>query len=383
MDKEALTRFAQALVRIPSLSCQEEGAAKRTEEEMETLGFDAVRRDPYGNVIGVVQGDEPGPTLLIDAHTDTVDVTGAVAWQRDPFSGEVDGDFLHGRGSADMKGALAAIIYGAAGVDRSRLRGKVVVSASPMEEVLEGAALQKVMEAFPPDFVVIGEATDLNLARGGRGRAEIHLETRGVPTHSSAPHLGRNAVLDMMKVIEGLEAAELPSDPLMGPAILALTEISSAPYPANSVIPSICRSTYDRRTLPGETAEDVLAPMRAIAEEKELTLSAKIGMGEYTAFTGETFRQEKFFPAWLFGEDDWFVGRSLAGLQESGLDPELQAYRFCTNAAYSAGVAGVPTVGFGPAKETEAHVVDERLRLDALEAAARGYAGIISAVLGR
>jgi acetylornithine deacetylase/succinyl-diaminopimelate desuccinylase-like protein len=169
----------------------------------------------------------------------------------------------------------------------------------------------------------------------------------------------------------------------MGPAILALTEISSAPYPANSVIPSICRSTYDRRTLPGETPEDVLAPILAIAEEKELKLDARIGMGEYQTFTGEVLRQDKFFPAWLFDEDDWFVGRALAGLQESGLSPKTGAYRFCTNAAYSAGVAGVPTVGFGPAKETDAHVVDERLRLDDLDGAARGYAGIIGALLGQ
>ncbi len=383
MDRDPLIRFAQALVRIPSLSCQEEGVAKRTEEEMGTLGYDQVLRDPYGNVIGVLQGAGPGPTLLFDAHTDTVDVTGAVPWQKDPFSGEVDGEFLHGRGSADMKGALAAIVYGAAGVDRSRLRGKVVVSASPMEEVLEGAALRKVMDAFPPDFVVIGEATDLNLARGGRGRAEIHLETLGVPAHSSAPHLGRNAVLDMIKVIGGLEEVELATHALMGPAILALTEIVSAPYPANSVIPSICRSTYDRRTLPGETPEAVLSPVLAIAEKEGLRLNATIGVGKYPTYTGKSFTQEKFFPAWIFDEGDWFVGRSLAGLQESGLNPEIQAYRFCTNAAYSAGVAGVPTVGFGPAKETEAHVVDERLRLDDLEAAARGYAGIIAAVLGR
>jgi putative selenium metabolism hydrolase len=383
MERDALIRFAQALVRIPSLSCQEEGVARRVEEEMRALGFDEVFIDTYGSVIGLVNGMETGPTLLLDAHTDTVDVTGAVPWTRDPFSGEVSGGFLHGRGSADMKGALAAMVYGAAAVDRSRLGGRVVVSASPMEEVLEGVALQKVMEAFPADFVVIGEATDLNLARGGRGRAEIQLETLGVPTHSSAPHLGRNAVLDMMKVIGGLEGAELPVDSLMGSAILALTEISSAPFPANSVIPSICRSTYDRRTLPGETPEDVLAPILAIAQEEDLKLNATIGMGEYTSFSGQVFRHQKFFPAWLFGEDEWFVGRALAGLEESGLSANTGAYRFCTNAAYSAGVADVPTVGFGPAKETDAHMVDERLNLDDLEAAARGYAGIIRAILGR
>jgi acetylornithine deacetylase/succinyl-diaminopimelate desuccinylase-like protein len=251
-----------------------------------------------------------------------------------------------------------------------------------MEEVLEGVALKTVMESHPPDFVVIGEATDLNLARGGRGRAEIHLEAIGVPTHSSAPHLGRNAVIDMTKVVSGVEGVDLPSHPLMGPAILALTEITSAPYPANSVVPSICRATYDRRLIPGETEEGVLAPFLSQAESHQVTLKAAIGMGEYETFTGNTLRQEKFFPAWLFPEEDWFVTRALKGLSESGLSPEVGAYRFCTNAAYSAGVAGVPTVGFGPAKETDAHRVDECLKLVDLEAAADGYVGIIHEVLG-
>ncbi len=88
-----------------------------------------------------------------------------------------------------------------------------------------------------------------------------------------------------------------------------------------------------------------------------------------------------FFPAWEFPEDDWFVMRAMAGLSASGVRPSIGAYRFCTNAAYSAGVAGVPTVGFGPAAETDAHMVDERLKLDDLEAAAKGYRGIIEATL--
>jgi putative selenium metabolism hydrolase len=382
MDIQRLIDFASSMVRQPSLSCQEEAVARLVREEMEALGYDQVTMDEYGSVLGVIEGGAGGRTILLDAHTDTVDVTGGVAWERDPFSGEVVGGFLHGRGSADMKGALAAMVFGAASVNRAGLTGRIVVSASPMEEVLEGVALEGVMRAFPPDFVVIGEATDLGLARGGRGRAEIHLETTGVPTHSSAPHLGRNAVLDMLAVIDGIERIDLPDNELMGPAILALTEISSAPFPANSVIPSICRATYDRRLLPGETTDDVLGAIQGLPEAARVQLSAVVGEGEYTTFTGRTLRHGKFFPAWEYPEDDWFVGRALGGLRAAGLDPTIGAYRFCTNAAYSAGIAGVPTVGFGPAAETDAHMVDERLKLDDLEAAARGYRGIIEATLG-
>jgi putative selenium metabolism hydrolase len=381
MNTDRLVEFAADLVKRPSLSCQEEAVARRVQDEMESLGFDGVSVDENGSVVGVLEGAGEGRTILLDAHTDTVDVEGGVAWKRDPFGGGVEHGVLFGRGSADMKGALAAMVHGAAAADRGELRGKVVVSASVMEEVLEGVALKAVMDRHPPDVVVIGEATDLNLVRGGRGRVELHLETVGIPTHSSAPHLGRNAVLDMAKVMMALEEMSLPEHPLMGPAVLVLTEISSVPFPANSVVPSLCRTTWDRRLLPGEEAGDVLDALGEATNKLDVGLNAKVGVGEYEAFTGRTLRKEKFFPAWELPEDHWLVGRALEGLSVAGLEAEIRAYRFCTNAAYSAGEAGVPTVGFGPAKEADAHRVDESLKLDDLEAAARGYRGIIESVL--
>jgi len=221
----------------------------------------------------------------------------------------------------------------------------------------------------------------LNLSRGGRGRAEVHLETIGRPSHSSAPHLGHNAVLDMMRVVQAVETIELPEDAFMGPAILALTDIISDPYPGHSVIPSICRVTYDRRLLPGETAKDVLDAITSLSPLQGIRLNAAIGIGEYTTYTGKAMRQEKFFPAWALPEQDAYVQTALAGLRAAGLQPQVSAYRFCTNAAYSSGVAGVPTIGFGPATEADAHMIDERLRIEDLLAASRGYRGIIDAIL--
>jgi acetylornithine deacetylase/succinyl-diaminopimelate desuccinylase-like protein len=105
--------------------------------------------------------------MLLDAHCDTVSIAAGSRWTRDPYAAEIDGDGLYGRGAADMKGALAATVHTAASVDRSRLAGRVAVSATVMEEVMEGASLRMVMEAVTPDYVVIGEATDLNLNRDG------------------------------------------------------------------------------------------------------------------------------------------------------------------------------------------------------------------------
>jgi putative selenium metabolism hydrolase len=382
MDSEKMIDFAQALVQRRSLSGEEEEMAQRVVEEMQALGFDQVVVDENGSVIGIVEGAHPGKTLLLDAHIDTVGVAEGVAWQHDPFGAAIIDAAIVGRGAADMKGALAAMIYAAASVDRTKLQGRVAVSATTLEEVLEGVTLRTVMELVQPDFVVIGEATDLNLNRGGRGRAEVHLATVGRPAHSSSPHLGRNAVLDMLSVIAAIESLALPTDPLMGPAILALTDIISDPYPGYSVIPSLCKVTYDRRLLPGETPEGVLDAIRSLPAAQGVQLEATIAVGAHMTYTGKTLHSLKFFPAWVFPESDWYVQHALKGLHGVGLKPQVSAYRFCTNGAYSAGIAGVPTVGFGPATEGDAHVVDERLRLDDLFAAARGYHGIIQGVLG-
>ena len=381
LETDRLISFAKDIVRIPSLSGEEAQVARRIEAEMKALNFDSVWTDDVGNVIGVLEGAQPGPTLVFDAHTDTVGVSPGVPWALDPFSGEVTNDALHGRGAADMKGALAAMVHGIGGLDRAKLKGKAVVSASVMEEVLEGVALEKVIGQTGADFVVIGEASNLQIVRGGRGRAEIHLTTTGRPSHSSAPQMGRNAVLDMMRVIAAVEDLALNEHPQMGPAIFALTDIISAPYPGHSVIPSICRVTYDRRLLPGESAENVLADVRQRPELADIQLDARVGTGEYTSFTGHTFITEKFFPAWLADDADPFVTSALAAVHGVGIEAGLNAYRFCTNAAYSAGVAGIPTIGFGPATEADAHIINERLKLDDLIAAAQGYRAISEAVL--
>ena len=113
----------------------------------------------------------------------------------------------------------------------------------------------------------------------------------------------------------------------------------------------------------------------------DLQLSAVIAQGEYITFTDQVLRSEKFYPAWELPADHAFVQQALQGIHAAGMAPQLRAYRFCTNAAYSAGVAGVPTIGFGPAEEGDAHVVNEHLQIAELTAVARGYQGIIEAVL--
>jgi putative selenium metabolism hydrolase len=281
-----------------------------------------------------------------------------------------------------MKGALAAMIHAGGGLNRADLAGSVIVSASVGEESVEGAALRSIMEKHKPDFVVIGEASNLNLVRAGRGRAEFTIETVGKPAHASDPRAGINAVHRMVTVISEIEKIPMPEHQFVGRGTMCLTDIISIPYPAHSVVPSGCRTTYERRLLPGEEHEAVEAELlESCARAKAPDTVVQLTMTDYRTYTGMRWVEPKWFPPWEFGEDHRLVQEGLRGLRNAGLDPGLSSYQFCTNGAYSAGVAGVPTIGFGPSTEQHAHVIDEFVEIDQLLRACRGYTSITTALL--
>ncbi len=381
--QDALINFTRDLVRIPSLFGHEKEMAEEVAQRMRALNFDRVEIDAYGNAVGVIEGAADGPMLLFDAHTDTIDVHPREAWSHDPFGGELVDGRIYGRGSTDMKGALAGMVYAAASIDREHLAGRVVVSASVAEEIIEGIALQQVMERYPPDFVIIGEPSNLNLVRGGRGRAEFVLRAKGKPSHASAPHQGVNAVHKMARVIGAIEALPMPRDPVVGQGVTCLTDIISDPYPAQSVVPSGCRVTYERRLVPADALDGVMAALRQASEKAGAAdTEIDLAVADFTTYTGVNWRKPKWFPAWVLDEDHELVQKALHGLHRAGLDPQMTTYNFCTNAAYSAGEADVPTIGFGPSPEHLTHIVDEYLAVDQLIKVAEGYAGIIGALAG-
>jgi putative selenium metabolism hydrolase len=379
---DALISFTRDLVRIPSVLGDEHGVAARVVAEMRLHGFDEVDIDEAGNAVGVLVGATDGPTVLFDAHMDTVDVMPRGDWQHDPFGGALVDGRIYGRGTSDMKGALAAMVHAAGNLDRAALRGRVVVSASVGEELIEGAALRAVMQRQGADFVVIGEASGLDLVCAGRGRAEFIVTTRGTPAHASSPERGVNAVHVMRAVIAEIERIPMPADPFVGAGVMCLTDIISTPHPAHSVVPSACRATYERRLLPDETQSDVMAAMHeACARAGHPDTEVELAVTDYTTYTGVHWAHPKWFAPWQMEAESEVVVKALAGLRGAGLEPQLASYQFCTNGAYSAGYAGIPTVGFGPSHESLAHVVDEYIDVHELVAACRGYAGIATALL--
>jgi putative selenium metabolism hydrolase len=287
---------------------------------------------------------------------------------------------MYGRGTTDMKGPLAAMLYAVAAIEPAGLKGRIVFSVSVMEEVIEGYLLEPVMARYAPDMVIIGEPSDMKLIHGGRGRAEILFTATGRPAHSSLPEQGINAVHLMTAAMREIEAAPLPDHPVIGPAVMALTDIISEPYPGHSMIPSVCRATYDRRTLPGETSEQILGTLNSLAALEGV--QAEIATARYTTYTGKEMTVPKFFPAWYLEKVHDLVGMAASGLQACGVANGLGTWPFNTNATYSAGIKGIPTIGFGPSKEKLAHIVDEYIELEELHAAAEAYVSVINHILG-
>jgi putative selenium metabolism hydrolase len=305
------------------------------------------------------------------------------SWSVDPFAGIVKDAKLYGRGASDMKCALAAMVYGLAPLIKckAKMRGSLFISGTVCEETFEGLALSKVVEAVKPDYVVIGEASALSLKRGQRGRAEIAVTTIGKAAHSSNPAIGKNAAYMMLQLVERILQLKTPHDEFLGAGILELTDIISTPYPGASVVPHRCRATFDRRLLVGENETDVLAPLLACIKELQLTdnsfqAEAEVVAADQECYTGKVMTGTRFFPAWVFQEDDKFVSGALQSLRSAGLDPAVTKYSFCTNGSYSAGIAGIPTIGFGPGREDGAHVVDEYIEIAQLKGAAVGYQAI-------
>ena len=385
---EALASFLQDLVRIPSLSTHEEAVALRLADEMRRVGFQEVRQDRIGNVVGRI-GNGNGPTLLFDGHMDTVDVGRPERWARGPYSGAVEQGVLHGRGACDMKGGLAAMVYAAkALLDAGAvLNGNLYVAGVVQEEPCEGFAIRVLVEeeGVRPDYVLLGEPSNLQVRVGHRGRIEMQVKVSGTSAHASAPSLGSNAIHNAARLIFGIEllAPRLATDAFLGQGTVAVTEIESHAASRNA-LPDVCTFYVDRRLTLGETERKALSEIQNIINTEEL--DAEVTVSEYQAasYTGYQCRARNAFPAWGMAEDHPLVQAVSRAVRDTlGYRPRVGRWNFSTDGAYTAGVANIPTVGFGPGEEQLAHTQSEQVRLNDVVDAARVYARLAADLLGK
>ena len=364
------------LVQIKSLSLGEKEVQLELKRQMEEAGFDEVRIDGLGNVIGRIGTGKK--ILAIDGHMDTVDLGNLDNWDFDPLGGEIKDGYVHGRGTVDQEGGPAAFVTSGRilkelGFDKDLT---IYFVGSVMEEDCDGLCWKYIVEEekIKPDFVISTEPTNLNIYRGHRGRMEMHVHFYGVSSHGSAPERGKNAIYMASQAALEIEKLNerLKFDEFLGKGTVTISEMVTG-SPSLCAVADYARIHLDRRLTWGETKES------AVAEIEELIkgMNAKVEVLEYkeTAYTGLEYGMEKYYPTWKIPVDSEIVQTGVKSFKALfNKDPKIDKWTFSTNGIMTNGVYGIPTIGFGPGNEVLAHAPNEKVLISDLVAASAFYA---------
>jgi putative selenium metabolism hydrolase len=374
--QQAQVGFLADLIRIKSYTGQEGPAVERTLAEMRACGLGDVRTDSAGDALAVTGSGKYH--LLYDAHLDENEIADERDWPYPPLEPTIVNGKLYGLGASDCKAGVASTLYGARMAAELGLTGDctVTVQAGTLEEDAEGFAMRHLIERdgfARPDAVLLAEATNLTLRRGQRGRCEVRVRVRGQAAHASSPELGDNAILKMRAVLNAVEAMTpaLPVDPVLGQGTQVVTMITS-PHTPNSV-PAWCEITIDRRLTPGETPASVAAGIEQVVSGLDAAVTVPIQ--PVKSWTGLDLSGPAFFPGWLLPEDHPLLEAGKLACAALWNDvPPVDVWKFSTNGTYSAGEAGIPSLGFGPMEEQYVHTPQDQVDLDKLLKGAMFYA---------
>ena len=371
-----IVKFLRDLIAIPAESCQEGPVIARIRQEMEKVGFDEIRVDAMGNILGRIGS---GRTVIaMDSHTDTVGVGDPKEWKWDPYRGKIENGYLYGRGACDQRAGMASMVYAGKMIRELDLLGDYTlwVVGSVQEEDCDGLCWLYILQedGIRPDCVVITEPSKLGIYRGHRGRMEMEVHLRGKSCHASAPERGDNPIYKMSRFVQEVERLNerIQDDPFLGKGTIAVTEIRSL-SPSLCAVPGACSIHLDRRLTAGETKESAVAEVRALpgAEDAEI----EIPTYDVPSYTGLRYPMEKYYPTWVLEESDPLAVAAVATFVTLwDRQPVVDKWTFSTNGVASMGLKGVPTIGFGPGEEEVAHSVLERVPIQHLVDAAQFYA---------
>ena len=378
--REELFNLIQRLIQIRSYSGEEQEIVEFILGKMREYGFDEAFADGLGNAVGRIGN---GPVkILFDAHIDTVKVTEGENWTYPPFEGKIVNGKIYGRGAVDEKPAMAGYLI--AGKVLKEVYGEqplpftLYVVGSVLEEDCDGYPLLHLIEkeGIRPDYVLLGEPTDLRVYRGQRGRMEVEVATHGKSAHGAHNQQGINAIYKMARIVSEIERldAQLPPVEPLGKGSITVSDISSK-APSLCSVPDYCRIHIDRRLTVGEDQDTVLQQLQEIARKLEVEADIQIPLYRGKSWKGTEFQQEAYFPTWILEETHPLVQAGLAAAAEVlEQKPESGVWSFSTNGVATAGRLGIPTIGFAPGKEELSHSDREELVLEDLLKATQFYA---------
>lgn len=381
-------RFLADLVRTPSFSSKEEKVIHLIQKEMKKAGFDQVRVDGLGSIIGRIGS---GPRVIaFDAHIDTVYPGDLKQWNFDPFQPRIKGGMIWGRGTVDQKGGMAAMVYAGKIIKELGLNDQFTIyfTGTVMEEDCDGLCWQYLLneEKLKPEFVVITEPTNLNIYRGHRGRMEIRVEVKGRSCHGSAPERGDNAIYKIARIALEIEKLNkrLRKDRFLGKGTVTVSEVHSS-SPSLCAVADEAGIHLDRRLTAGETKASALAEVRDVAGRAGCP-DAKVFVLNYAeaAYTGKVYPTEKYYPTWVLEEKSPYLKDAIAAYTGVlGKTPLVDKWTFSTNGVAITGMKGIPCLGLGPGNEVYAHAPNEACPVGHLSSAAAFYAGLVARLNGK
>ncbi len=312
------------------------------------------------NVVAVAHGTGGGRSLLLNGHMDTVSAGDMV----DPHKPRIEDGRMYGRGAYDMKSGLAACMQAIVEAGRHPLRGDVILTAV-VDEEYASLGTQEIARRVRADAAIVAEFTELQLILAHKGFAWFDIETTGVAAHGSRPDLGVDAIVHMGRILVQLDELdeELRSEavhPLLGSGSVHASLISGGRE--LSSYPDHCTLSVERRTLPGESPDDVEAELRSIVRRQQSadpSFHATIRRGLIRS------------PMELAEDADIARVMQEAATSVLGHPAPVAGVHFWSDAALLAD-AGIPSLLFGPSG-AGAHAVEEWVDLESVRACAEVY----------
>jgi len=370
--------LTKSLVRAPSINPpgNEKAASEVVASFFDEIGIKYVEQSVSGdrcNVIATLKGRTGSRSLLLTGHLDVVPPGDERLWMKDPFSGEEADGQIYGRGSADAKGCLGAMLCAIEAVAESgvELFGDLFFAAVVGEET-DGMGIKHLVKSgLRPDMALVGEPTQLRVGNAHKGIARFRIDVSGKAAHASLPDNGVNAISGMAKVIMGLDdlATKLRSKGVVSPPTLVVSTIAGGIK--DNVVPPNCTITVDRRLSVGEDPEKAGHEIIGIVRSALEGTSMRAGMVPYLlAKPAQTSPNE-------------MIVQSTTDSVREILDKDLGLYNF---EAYCdmgplVDLAGTKAVILGPGSLAGSHVANEMVTVKEVEDAAKIYSLVVTHVL--
>ena len=386
VSRDEIVTLASRLISIPSASGEERAVMEEVIRwcSFVDLPFQVIDSDPDRPNVVISLGDPAaGPTIVMNGHLDTVPVSDLLAWRTGPFDPTVsaDGTKLFGRGASDMKSSVAVMLHvmEVLNLQDAPLRGSVQTHVVSDEETSGAFGTMFLLEEIAagrlprPDYCLIGEKSDLKVRNAERGLLAVDVTCHGRAAHTAAARVtGVNAIAKAAKAILALEMDIDRFHPAVGKPVISVNTIQAGI--AHNVVPGQCTFSIDRRLIPGETRESVVAEIVATLDD--------------IASQDAAFRYEldvdplkNHIPANITEASSPIVQALQASITKvTGQEPEyFVAWSGATDGRFYR-QAGIDTVGYGPGGEN-AHGANEAVQIDDLVTQARVYVETITRML--